>query len=256
MKKYIWILFVLGLLSMPWSGQAQSWQNLFQQQIQDWTKELSANDPRFVPFVTATYQHQALASDSKQWLVTFRAHQDEIGYMVVGQAEDEFYLLEYGLGEYTLFDEEPVIPLQSDSSSRTPHYAGLQSVWVAKEGLFDAKSGEKYPKDTQLSTTPITSFVHQGDTLTAVKHRGNTDTQDLLWLKPGESIQSLEEVVDHLENRGDLSFIGHLFEGHILAPFSVLGVHKWGSASFIELEDDGSRFVPFEHAKDLGAFYR
>lgn len=252
MNKWIWSLLILSLLAIPWSGQAETWQASFEKQIQTWAKELSIQDERFIPFTEASVQYEALGPNSRQWMVSFKIDQNNIGYMIVGQEDKIFLLLEYGLGEYPLFDESAIAPFHSDPNNRTPQYAGLESVWRSSTALFDAKSGEKYPRDSKSSPYQYTAYVTGKDHLVQAVHK--KEGMEEPWIRPAETINSQQSLMEQLSSH-DISYIAQLFGKTVLAPFSVLGYHHWGGELFVELEDNGSRFIPYDHATDLGSFH-
>lgn len=256
MIRWIWFLLIFSLLAIPWSGQAETetWQASFENQIQTWSKELSKQDERFIPFTEAAVQYEALGPNSRQWIVSFKKNHRNIGYMIVGQNEEnQWLLLEYGLGEYPLFDESAIEPFHSNPKNRTPRYAGLESVWVTSEGLFDAKSGEKYPSDAKVSKFDYTAYVSGEDQLIQVNHKEPGAEEP--WIRPAEAIRSEESLLQQLST-DEISYMAQLFGKTVLAPFSVIGYHYWGKELFIELEDNGSRFIPYDYAIQLGAFQK
>ncbi len=252
MRTWIWSLLIFSILVIPWSGQAETWQASFEKQIHTWAKELSIQDKRFIPFTQATIHYEALGPNSRQWMVNFMIDQQNAGYMIVGQEEHALVLLEYGLGEYPLFDESAIHLFHSDPKNRTAQYAGLESVWNSPEGIFDAKSGEKYPSDAQVPLYKVTSYVSEKDKLFQVIHKEQGIEEP--WIKPAESIGSKQSLMDQLSTH-EISYIARLFKRTVLAPFSVIGYHYWGGELFVELEDNGSRFIPYDHAIDLGSFH-
>lgn len=105
MNKWLGICLLWAFLIIPWTGQAETWRDSFQQHIEQWVTELAQQDPRFSTFAEATYKYEGLGPNSKQWLITFSKDELNVGYMVVGEDPSGFVLLEYGLGEYVLFDQ-------------------------------------------------------------------------------------------------------------------------------------------------------
>lgn len=252
MKRWIWFLLIFSLLAIPWSGQAETWQVSFEKQIHAWAKELSMQDERFIPFTRADMEYEALGPNSRQWIINFTIDQKIVGYMIAGQGEQGFVLLEYGLGEYPLFDESAIHPFYSDSQNRTAQYAGLESVWNSPKGIFDAKSGEKYPGNSQVTVNQFTSFISGKEKLIQAIHREQGMEEP--WIKPADSIDTQQKLMDQLAAH-EISYIARLFGKTVLAPFSVLGFHHWEDGLFVELEDNGSRFIPYDHAIDLGTFH-
>lgn len=252
MNRWICSLLLFSILIVPWSGQAETWQASFEKQIDSWSRELSVQDERFIPFTAADFQYEALGPNSRQWIVNFTIDRTSIGYMIVGQEDKTWLLLEYGLGEYSLFDESAIHPFHSEPQKRTPQYAGLESVWIASTGLFDAKSGEKYPHDAEVTDYKYAAYVSGKDQLIQVVHKEQGIVEP--WIKPAEAIVSKQDLIQELSSR-EISYIAQLFKKTVLAPFSVLGFHHWGNVLFVELEDNGSRFIPYDHAVELGSFH-
>ncbi|RXT13647.1 hypothetical protein [Ammoniphilus sp. CFH 90114] len=253
MKRWLGISLLWALLAIPWTGQAETWREAFQYQVTQWAQELALQDPRFSPLLEASLNHQGLGPNSKQWLVTFSADNKHIGYMVVEEDPNGFALLEYGLGEYTLFDQETLDELQSNQQKISMHYSGLESVWLDEERIYDAKSGERYPLEAGIPKTDISSAVRKGALLhTAVNHESIPYEEG--WIKPGEVIKQDVEFIDKM-SQGEVAYIARLFQNTVTAPFKVVGYHHWEDQLFIELDDYGSRYIPFQYALQMGHFY-
>ncbi|RKD25530.1 hypothetical protein BEP19_00875 [Ammoniphilus oxalaticus] len=253
MKKTLWALVVLCLLAAPFIGQAETPQDEWRQQIVRWTEQLAAGDDRFNAFPKADRRWQSVGTNRDDWVVTFEQSNRPIGYLIVGEEERALRLLEYGLGAHPLFTEQPFVPLPSDT--KTPFYAGLHSVWITDDGLIDAKSGEHYPQTAKRPSNfkPIDP-IYERAALTAVQlSRYADNTQP--WIKPEGKITDEPDLIEHLDKGLNLSYVAHLFEGEILAPFATRGYHRWGKSIYVELEDDGSRFLPVKHALQWGVFY-
>lgn len=254
MNRWLGICLLCALLIVPWTGQAETWRESFQSQVKQWAEELALQDQRFAPFAQASIRHEGLGPNTKQWLVTFFNEHQKVGYMVVGEDPSGFVLLEYGLGEYTLFDEETMKQLQSSQSDMSKHYAALESVWLDKSRIFDGKSGEKYPVEAGLTETELASSVRKEAVLETSFHQEALPFKEG-WLKPGEIIQEEMDLVTEIA-QGEVSFIARLFQNTVTAPFKVLGYHQWGEQLFVELDDYGSRYIPFRYAVQVGEFYQ
>ncbi|WP_134698575.1 hypothetical protein [Ammoniphilus sp. YIM 78166] len=251
MKKWLGICLLWAFLIIPWTGQAETWRDSFQQHIKQWAAELAQQDPRFASFTEAVYTYEGLGPNSKQWLITFSKDEVNVGYMVVGEDPSGFVLLEYGLGEYVLFDQLGMVP---NTLQLEKHYAGLESVWVEEGRIYDAKSGEQYPGEAAIVPPIITSRIGIETSLASASHH----PPDMLvepWIKPGEVIQEDSQLKERMAN-SEISFIARLFQNTVIAPFKVVGYHQWGEELFVELDDYGSRYIPYQYAVKVGGFYQ
>lgn len=255
MKRWLGIFLLWALITIPWSGQAESWRDSFQQQIQQWTSELAQQDQRFSSFTDSSFTYEGLGPNSKQWLITFTKEQATLGYMVVSEDPSGFVLLEYGLGEYVLFDKEAVSHFTSTPQDLSKYYAGLESVWMNEGSSFDAKSGEKYPSETKPKEpqSEASFAIRQESTLESVLQQASIPPTEP-WMKPGQAIKEDQELMMRI-GKGEVSFIAQLFQDTVTAPFKVIGYHQWSDQLFVELEDYGSRYIPFQYAVQVGAFY-
>jgi hypothetical protein len=252
MKNWLLSVILLVGLAIPFTGQAQNRQDALSNQIKYWTQELSSHDSRFIPLTVAALDQESLDANSQKWLVTFRSSEKVIGYMVCEKKEDGFLLLEYGLGNWPIFDRSVVSPfLSSQQEKLNRHYSGLESVWSSNEGIYDAKSGEKYPAQVAgHEHEKVISNVGRSSTLQAVLHKDSKNS--LGWLKPKGTINTQEEFFKAIQDQ-DVSFLADLFDGTVKAPFTVTGYHIWNGDTFIELKDYGSRFVPYSYTTSIGS---
>jgi hypothetical protein len=260
LKQNLLILFLLGFFILPWNGQAETtWQESFNDQVKKWTIELAEHDKRFTALVNTPFSQQGLGPHSKQWLVIFKCTEGNCGYFVVGHSEDNsFMLLEYGLGEYSLFDESIVQPFKTSEENLKPHYRGLESVWTSADSIYDAKSGEKYPAAISIEASPMLSNIHQGISLQRAmqqEHQMGDEAFEEVWLQPGPQVTQQSHLMKALHSEHQVALIGKLFQGKVTAPFPVVGYHLWDQEElFVELDDYGSRYIPFGHAIKMGSF--
>jgi hypothetical protein len=70
------------------------------------------------------------------------------------------------------------------------------------------------------------------------------------------SIAEAQVVEQLLQKQKRMIYISELFQGAVLAPFAVAGFHQWeGIQTYIAIDHDGLRFIPFSILKDNGAYY-
>jgi|GEM_PF-5519660 len=253
MNRWLILCCLLGILTFPLMGQAETWEDSFQKQIKQWTQELASQDQRFSAFTGAHWEQQALGPGSRQWLVTFISQNEKLGYMIIEDDDHRFSLLEYGLGEYTLFEQPLLESLRVDPNKTI--YAGLESAWDINNRLFDAKSGEQYPAGSRVLAREISSEVEKGASLEKVFHHENHgNTSDFSWVFPAESLEGKEMVMQEIE-ASDLTLLAYLFEETVRAPFPIIGYHLWDKELFLELDDYGSRYISYSYAVEIGDIF-
>ncbi|AUM64544.1 hypothetical protein C0R09_08400 [Brevibacillus laterosporus] len=269
-------LLLLLLFSLP-SSQAHAaqegpWTVAFTQHIQTWMKKLEEKDSQFKAWKQASIEIQALGPGSHEWLVTIKEKDKPLGYMIVTESQEtakqvtpEFVLMEYGLGEYTLFDQK----LAPKDAKAELYYDGFTSYWripiADTHEYIDAKSGEKFPsrlkpdpsvmhriasqklvdKEAQLTLSRTllsteTDPFSRIDWLTARVNRPTTPKQELTYLltqKPNEPIVITAD----------------LFEKEVMAPFTIGTVHLWDNEPYIGVWDSGLRFLPYSYIEQVGS---
>ncbi|HJV46980.1 MAG TPA: hypothetical protein VJ824_14775 [Bacillota bacterium] len=251
MKYWLISVTLIAVLVFPFTGQALTNQEPLHNQINQWIQELSKQDQRFTPLTRATYDEQEL-KPSKQWLITFQTEGIVQGYMVVQQYEEKDYtLLEYGLGQTPLFDRSVVSNfLSNEEEPILRYYAGLESVWATEKGVYDAKSGEKY-------SSQAAGHEHEGIMTSVGKDVGlesafhKTAGNCLCWIKPDARIDSQAEFMKEIKKK-EINLIADLFDSTVKAPYTVMGYHQWKNELFLEIEDYGSRFIPYSYATTIG----
>ncbi|QDX93455.1 hypothetical protein EEL32_07385 [Brevibacillus laterosporus] len=269
-------LLLLLLFSLP-SSQAHAaqegpWTTSFTQHIQTWMKKLEEKDSQFKTWKHATIEIQTLGPGLHEWLVTMKDKGKPLGYMVVAESQEsaskvtpEFVLMEYGLGEYTLFDKK----LAPKDASAELYYDGFTSFWRIplkdSHEYIDAKSGEKFParlkpdpsvmqrlagqklvnKEAQLTlsrtilSTEADPFSRI-DWLTARVNRPTTRTQELTYLLKQKTNEPIVITAD-------------LFEKEVMAPFTIGTVHVWDNEPYIGVWDSGLRFLPYSYIEQVGS---
>ncbi|MGD8191601.1 hypothetical protein ACQCN2_16595 [Brevibacillus ginsengisoli] len=255
------------------SAEEKTWTVAFSQQINVWIKELSTADHQFDDWKGAKTSVQTLGPNSMQWLVTLSARDKQVGYMVVAeekqrkeQQSPQFVLMEYGLGEFVLFNDT-IAPRQKGA---LPIYDGFASYWkFDQNGLpqyVDAKTGEHYPsmfqpdkgimetlsqEDLALAGFPLTktSTLQQVET-------DPFDTIDWMQAQPIKTTETTPALWEHFANTTTKkSFVvtASLFQDEVLAPFTVGSVHVWGDKTlYIGVWDEGLRYLPSAYITKVG----
>jgi hypothetical protein len=252
-KKLLMGFVSIIILAIPWTGQAQDPSK--QDQVKQWVQTLAEQDSRFIPFSQASIEFK-LFDDQKEQIL-FKDHEKTIGYMVAAEQNQQLSLLEYGLGPHPLFDQKMVNPYLLDpSESLQMVYAGLESAWTSADGLYDGKSGEKYPQAALLDEIQPKPALSAASSLTASIHSHSISPFPKAWFKNGTALNHQEELLENIA-QNQVTYVAKLFHQTVTAPYSVLGCHVWNHDDlYIELADDGSRFVPYSHLVSLGHFLR
>lgn len=257
---YAGVLCCCVLLGLP--VHAASWHDTFEQQTEHWIQQISESDPDFHSWQEASHTKKALGPNLKQWLVTLRSDAGHpIGYMVIGEKPDtpdvRFVLLEYGAGNKPLFDEERLSE-ETVRRDKEAVYAGLQSHWaLAEDTIIDAKTGETFPKAVATGAASTTQKAKEMVKRTrAVRQLLNVMTSGIPsyqepmahtgWLQPEQQnvLSSFNELKDTL-TKERVTYVAEHYEGQVLAPYTVRGLHRWQSFDYVALEDEGVRVLPY-----------
>jgi hypothetical protein len=266
------VLLAFLLAATPAAAQEEAnWDEQFRSQMTEWIKTIATRDPQFQQWQDATAEVQTLGANQHQWLVSLHRSGQQVGYLVIGEAPDpgkkkRFVLLEYGVGEFILFDDA----FAPREIAAEPVYDGFSSHWLVagkhSKRMVNAKTGEAYPEafqasapvmdrlpaetlisfDGQLSETRILESTEQNP----FDHIGwfhelnvNTGvTWDQLWQQPAEEVRVTLTVPLH--------------RGQVLAPFVVGTLHLWNdSRPYVGVWDEGLRFLPFSYVEQVGTFH-
>ncbi|WP_134683137.1 hypothetical protein [Brevibacillus migulae] len=274
------LLFTLLLPATAPSAIAKGpWDDQLQQDIAQWMRTISAQDAGFASWRNATPTVRTLGTNQHQWLVTLTTQGKEVGYMVVAELPEKtdnkntadaqkfvFVLLEYGSGEYLLFDET-LAPPDEDA---VPVYDGFSSFWkVNKEKVthyIDAKTGERYPTTFQPDPEMIVRMDPR-DLATAekrlVQQRSFSSVEEnpfdhIDWLPaalaepPTRTAVSWKSLMDRQEPRSAVLTVS-LFHDQVTSPFSIGSVHVWNEdVAYVGIWNEGLRFLPFSYASEVG----
>ncbi|MGO0060787.1 hypothetical protein ACTID9_12370 [Brevibacillus fluminis] len=252
---------------------SHNWSQLMDKQVSDWIHELGEKDPAFADWGRAHTTMETLGSGMRQWLVHLTKANRPVGYLVVGEVpgksdEPHFALLEYGLGEYTLFD-----PAQAPADDALAVYDGLSSRWEftgdeKQPQSANAMTGEHYPPGFVDSAAIFTSL--QTDDLISEKpilleskyFQLSSDEIDpfarIDWLTRQESERNYDRTASQLLEKDESERIvltTSQYDGKVLAPYTVGAVHLWGNnITYVGVWDQGLRFLPAAYVEKVGQF--
>lgn len=271
------LIFTLLLPATAPSAMAKGpWEDQLQQDIAQWMRTISAQDAGFAAWRNATPTVRTLGTNQHQWLVTLTTQGKEVGYMVVAELPENkettatrkpvFALLEYGSGEYLLFDET-IAPSDKDA---IPVYDGFSSFWkVDKEQVtqyIDAKTGERYPTSFQPDPETIVGLKPR-DLATAEKQLVRLRSFSTIEENPFDHIDWLpaalaepttrtpvtwKSLLERQEPRSAVLTVS-LFHDQVTSPFSIGSVHVWNEdVAYVGIWNEGLRFLPFSYASEVG----
>ncbi|USG63677.1 hypothetical protein NDK47_16005 [Brevibacillus ruminantium] len=252
-----------------------SWDQLFRTQIGEWKNTIVAQDPQFGEWKNAEMEVQTLGANQHQWLISLSLGNKQVGYMVVGEVasvekQKKFVLLEYGLGEYILFDDA----FAPREVAAEPVYDGFASHWLvtlpqAKQ-VVDAKTGERYlsstrPDDSIMCTLQEQDLATAGQKLLASRiiRPDETDPFDnISWFTPlvlsETEVPPSQLTWDELWQRksDQMTLAVRLYHAEVLSPYSIASLHLWNDQkSYIGVWDDGLRFLPYAYANKVGKIH-
>lgn len=287
-KLVIPILVVLiGYVAMPFSSDATElplregdWNEQFQSHVDTWIGQLS-KDPSFVSWVDADREIQSMGPGTHQWLVTLKQKDSTVGYMIIAAApfsqydtsgnpdSQIFILVEYGTGEYTLFDPSVLkvsaaqaeIAYPTDVTWNRWYGDALHALWWTEQGgekrYFDAKSGEMFPITEQdvVASVDSPNGLFAEDKLLNYKLQSSEGSIPVGWASDDSApINGLDNLKNKM-SKGSVQYIASLYEDKVLAPFEVVGFHEWDSLLFVAVSDNGVRYIPADVLLTWGEFY-
>ncbi|MGG1660175.1 hypothetical protein [Brevibacillus sp. NRS-1366] len=266
---------LLSIMLFAWPAFAQedgSWDRQFQAQIAEWKDAIANRDPAFKEWQHAQTDVQTLGTNQRQWLVSVKKAGKQVGYLVVGEApwpdrepQEQFVLLEYGVGEYILFDDA----FAPKEIAAEPVYDGFASHWLITQKpashMINAKTGEPYPA-TFVANKPVmgtlssAELIHSGQSLTQtrlLKQKEADPFDQIGWV---HQLQSKSDITWNKlwQQRSDSSvtLTVPLHHSQVLAPFVVSSLHLWNDQNaYVGVWDEGLRFVPYSYASKVGQFY-
>lgn len=271
------ILTVAVASCFTFAGQAlaqePTWSEVMEKQVKTWIQHLSQTDKQFAAWKDATWQIQTLGPQSHQWLVTLKKQGKDVGYLIVGEKQggsstqkESFVLLEYGWGEFVLFDDS----FAPRHTAAEPVYDGFGSYWLVSEtspGYIDAKTGEKYPSvlepnEPVFTSLPLDGLVQPGLEITSMKQFSSPSPRpfdDINWLRAKQAVPEKQNDpiswVNALLDKSIHQFVvtASLFQGKVFAPFSVGALHVWGEhTAYLGVWDEGMRYLPVSYVQQVG----
>ncbi|MEF3303514.1 hypothetical protein [Paenibacillus sp. GYB003] len=257
----------------------------FDAQINGWIASLSAQD-RFNDWNGAAWTRYPLGAGMHGWLILLRKDGSEVGYLVVGAAEDgSLKLVEYGAGENPLFSMKTLYRslIQgelirsdiTDTSAIPPisverlYYSPLHAVWKAvldgQSIYIDAVTGEQLPLSDAVFEPlqpyrPNDSLASPASRMRQSSVQAPFDPYDnTYWItdSPMPVAGARELLADLHSAESPVLYKANLYGKKVLAPFAVTGYHDWGpSGLYVGLEQQGARYVPFDVLPEHGTFHR
>nr|WP_239565141.1 hypothetical protein [Brevibacillus fulvus] len=270
---YLLILTVL-LQAQPSFAKQPNWNDALQKQIQEWINDIAQQDPQFFNWRQARTEVQTLGANQHQWLVSLQKAGKQVGYLVVAEAEQKengqkpkFVLLEYGVGEFILFDDT----FAPKNVAAEPVYDGFSSYWRVAQNdsmrYVDAKTGERYPATSQpdpylMDSLPTEELAESEMKLTKTRLLLSQETNpfdQIGWIQQlnsgqGSSAVSWQTLLQEPSNKPVVLNV-FLFQKQVMAPFTVGSVHLWDKdAAYIGVWDEGLRFLPFAYTQKVGTY--
>jgi hypothetical protein len=284
------LLVIMGYVYLPLTLGANeletddgNWNALFNRHIDTWVEQLHT-DSDFTHWKEASREVETMGPGTHQWIVTFLQQDRAVGYMIVaaqpfdtygtdGTAEQpSFILLEYGLGDFPLYDSaalSTVASFQAELDSMEGivwnkwYGDALHALWsIEKEGdllYFDAKSGEMLPiTEAQLPAIghPNGLFVEsQLQQIVKSEDASVKEEMPVGWAHRAAVSADNKEEIKTVLTSPQTQFSASLYGDQVLAAFHVMGYHEWGQEIYVALEDEGLRYIPLNVLISWGKFY-
>lgn len=262
----------LLLFALPIGAQEEaSWDKQFQTQVRDWMDAIASRDPQFKQWKDAKTDVQTLGVGQHQWLVSIKKADKQVGYLVIGATQDstsseKFVLLEYGVGEYILFDDA----FAPKEIAAEPVYDGFASHWLISQKpdtqMVNAKTGERYPSTFTVSEpawkpSPDEKLAQNGQRLTQMRilSASEADPFDHIgWVSQMSTTDTDVSWNELWEQQGPspVTLAVPIHQSQVLAPFVVGSLHVWNDQNaYVGVWDEGLRFVPYSYAHQVGRFF-
>ncbi|AZN42162.1 hypothetical protein [Paenibacillus albus] len=257
-----------------------------EQQVSAWSDTLS-KQKGFEAWKYATPVIVPIGPGTHGWLVTFQLNHEPVGYMIVNAtANGGFALGEYGAGNHPAFDpntlyrsliRQGLITSFAEAIKKPLHLERLYLSPVLAVWKWTTAAGETYYLDAWTAEAlPITNKMwdeqsaavsaklnQQAPTLTTVSEVRTNDCFDpyerMPWLTkaPLSYDQVRLHLPEYLDQLSQIRYTAELYRQTVLFVFPAIGYHKWNSSSiFIEVDYEGSRYIPMATMNTLGHFYR
>ncbi|WP_199619651.1 hypothetical protein [Paenibacillus alkalitolerans] len=254
-------------------------------QISEWIERLSS-EPGFESWKRASWTKYPLGPGKRGWVVIVKQSGaagtvEEAGYLVVVEMPGgKLQLEEYGVGEAPLFSMRTLerslaseglenVKFTAEAKRDRVYFDALHAYWKVTEGgkirFADAKSGEWLPiedKDVQRLKAANSAAVSVSKKTHLMSKNVADPYMSIGWItaKP-LPVRGWNDLLALLGgNQAQLVYSADLYEGMMLWPFGVAGVHAWspdGTAAprgYVALEHEGLRYVPFDRLAANGTF--
>lgn len=262
----------LLLFAAPVSAKEETgWDLQFQKQIHSWMDAISLRDAQFKQWKNAKPDVQTLGANQHQWLVSITQSGKQVGYLVVGElpspkGAEKFVLLEYGVGEYILFDDA----FAPREIAAEPVYDGFASHWLLAQSpaaqMVNAKTGEPYPteftaNESVMSSLSAEELVHEGQSLTqthVLRSEEASPFDQINWVYDLHSAKDVTwaQLWQQKNDAGPVTLTVPMYHSQVLAPFVVGSLHLWNDQNaYVGVWDEGLRFVPYSYAHKVGQFH-
>jgi hypothetical protein len=258
----------------------------FEAQVKSWIESLS-EQKEFESWRGAAWARYPLGPGMHGWLVLIMKNGQEIGYLVIGSAEDNrLKLIEYGTGGKPLFslqtlyqsmvqhelirsyDEWLARMYEHPAAPERLYYSPLHAVWKVASGnesiFIDAVTGEQLPlaDETFLELEPLqadqSGLIADGARLTESLSLEPSDPfDDTSWITDEPlPIITPEQLVSAIGQQRPIIYAANLYGETVLAPFSSAGFHRWNEVLYAALaQEDALRYIPFPILAEYGSFF-
>lgn len=251
-------------------------------------RDALAKQAAFQDWKHATYAIYPVGPGLHSWLVLLSNHDQEVGYMIISATEDQtFVLSEYGSGTHPLFSlntlydslvQHGLIP-SSIAQSQLFTVSSLKlsrlyihpmlAVWKVEAAgkpiqYVHAKTGELLLADEQaiqaeaarlsrmMPTIPPATLPEQATTTIAPFD----PYEHIYWLKDKPlSIQHVSDLILALQHKSEVTYVSNWMQQSYLVPLSLSGFQQWNNITYLQLEEVGTRWIPFDMLNPFGAFY-
>jgi hypothetical protein len=257
--------------------------------IDKWKKDLSKNAP-FTAWQDASYSIYPLGPGTHGWLVLLSKQDKEIGYMIISASENQEPILsEYGVGPSPLFSMNTLYPslvqhelisskIKPEQLFQQPHIKferyylhPMLAVWrvesTGKSAFYiNAKTGEvllitdaKWKAQEQVMARAPLQFKPL--TTTAAPSIQTIQPFDpferINWLTHDPlPIQQASQLTEQIDQKAKITYVSNWFKDSYMVPMSISGYQQWGDHTYLMMEEQGTRWIPFQSLQPFGFFFK
>ncbi|WP_128893813.1 hypothetical protein [Longirhabdus pacifica] len=239
------------------------------EQLHTWIKQI-IQDKQFLAWEHSKWEVKSLGANTHMWIVHIRHQDKDIGYMILAANEQNQYtLMEYGNGEHAMFSQHSLEGTLSNIQYDTPaantfkpwYLDPFHALWVAdiKDAspmIFDGKTPDRYQhieknwEQFKVTTSHVEepwNVIHEVTQLEQIKDGIYQDPyENIQWmLEEPQQLQDLEQIQSMIQEKKVLLCKIKILTGNVNAPLSITGYHQWDNETYLEVEQFGSRFIPF-----------